>query len=69
MNASMPLRVSSRSYQPHNSPSERTPILAMRCRTSSASERKYAMIISGLPLNRIRSVSSCVAMPTGHVLR
>jgi len=46
---SIPDRALSRSYQPESSLSERTPSCASRLRTSSASERKYAITISGLP--------------------
>ncbi len=47
----------------------RKPSAAMYSRTSSATKKKKLMTCSGLPWNRARSTGSCVATPTGQVLR
>ena len=41
----------------------------MSCRTSSATKKKKLTTCSGWPLKRLRSSGSCVATPTGQVLR
>ena len=41
----------------------------MYCRTCSAMKKKKLMTFSGVPWNLARSAGSCVAMPTGQVLR
>ena len=41
----------------------------MISRTSSATKKKKLTTCSGVPLKRLRSSGSCVAMPTGHVFR
>ena len=41
----------------------------MISRTSSATKKKKLTTCSGVPLKRLRSSGSCVATPTGHVLR
>ena len=41
----------------------------MISRTSSATKKKKLMTCSGLPTKRARSTGSCVATPTGQVLR
>src|ERR1035438_7493766 len=47
----------------------RKPIWAMYCRTCSAMKKKKLMAFSGVPRNLARNAGSCVAMPTGQVLR
>ena len=49
--------------------SARTPSCAISSRTSSATNRRYWTTCSGVPAKRRRSSGSCVAMPTGQVLR
>ena len=49
--------------------SVRKPIAAISSRTSSATKKKKLMTCSGRPLKRLRSTGSCVATPTGQVLR
>ena len=41
----------------------------MSSRTSSATKKKKLMTCSGWPVKRLRSTGSCVATPTGQVLR
>ena len=41
----------------------------MNSRTSSATKKKKLMTCSGWPVKRLRSTGSCVATPTGQVLR
>ncbi len=55
--------------RPISSSIERTPSEAMISRTSSATKKKKLTTCSGRPLKRLRSSGSCVAMPTGQVLR
>ena len=62
-------RVSSRSTRPTISSTVRKPSFAIRSRSSSARRKKKLTTCSGWPLNRARSSGSCVAMPTGQVLR
>ena len=45
------------------------PIAAMISRTSSATKKKKLITCSGWPTKRLRSSGSCVATPTGQVLR
>mmetsp|Transcript_15753 Transcript_15753/g.50787 ORF Transcript_15753/g.50787 Transcript_15753/m.50787 type:complete len:292 (+) Transcript_15753:1056-1931(+) len=59
----------SMSARPTISSIERKPMLAMWPRTSSARWKKKLTTCSGLPANFARSSGSCVAMPTGQVLR
>ena len=49
--------------------SVRKPSVAISSRTSSAMNLKKFCTNSGLPLKVLRSSGSCVAMPTGQVLR
>ena len=49
--------------------SARSPSCAMILRASSATKKKKLTTCSGLPANFCRSSGSCVAIPTGHVLR
>ncbi len=59
----------SRSTRPIASSSERRPSEARISRTSSATKKKKLTTCSGVPLKRLRSSGSCVAMPTGQVFR
>ena len=53
----------SRSTRPIASSSERRPSEARISRTSSATKKKKLTTCSGVPLKRLRSSGSCVAMP------
>src|SRR6185369_4318804 len=66
---SMPFLMSSRSLRPIRSSNLRMPSCAMIWRTSSATKKKKLTTCSGLPANFLRSTGSCVATPTGQVLR
>src|ERR1035437_10230941 len=57
------------STRPTISSKLRKPIWAMYCRTCSAMKKKKLMAFSGVPRNLARNAGSCVAMPTGQVLR
>ena len=59
----------SRSTRPIASSSERRPSEARISRTSSATKKKKLTTCSGVPLKRLRSSGSWVAMPTGQVFR
>ena len=63
------VRAPSRSTRPIASSSLRSPSEARISRTSSARKKKKLTMCSGVPAKRLRSSGSCVAMPTGHVLR
>ena len=65
----MPFFVSSRSARPIRSSNLRMPSCAMILRASSATKKKKLTTCSGLPANFLRSTGSCVATPTGQVLR
>ncbi len=54
---------------PVASESERKPAAARYWRTSSATKNMKLITCSGRPLKRRRSTGSCVATPTGQVLR
>ncbi len=60
---------SSRSTRPTISSTVRKPSSAMISRSSSATNIMKLTTCSGLPSNFLRSSGSCVAMPTGQVLR
>ena len=66
---SLACRASSMSTRPTISSKLRKPICAMYCRTCSAMKKKKLTTFSGVPWNFARSAGSCVAMPTGQVLR
>ena len=68
-NARSPRRMSSICIWPIISLNVRKPSLAMISRTSSATKKKKLMTCSGWPAKRLRSTGSCVATPTGQVLR
>ena len=61
--------MSSRSMRPIMSFMVRKPNSAMISRTSSAMNVKKLTTCSGCPVNRLRSLGSCVATPTGQVFR
>ena len=65
----MASRASSRSTRPTISSTVRKPSCAMISRSSSAMNIMKLTTCSGLPSNFLRSTGSCVAMPTGQVLR
>jgi hypothetical protein len=65
----MPFFMSSRSARPISSSKVRMPSCAMIVRASSATKKKKLTTCSGLPANLRRSTGSCVATPTGQVLR
>ena len=65
----MPRRVSSRSARPIISSKLRKPSCAISLRASSATKKKKLTTCSGWPAKRLRSTGSCVATPTGQVLR
>src|SRR5215475_3132102 len=62
-------RLSSICICPTISAKVRKPINAISSRTSSATKKKKLITCSGLPMKRLRSTGSCVATPTGQVLR
>ncbi len=65
----MPFLVSSRSARPIRSSNLAMPSCAMIWRASSATKKKKLTTCSGRPVNLARSTGSCVATPTGQVLR
>ena len=68
--AGSPVRLwRSRSVRPTASSSVRRPRRARSSRTSSATKRRYASTISGVPANFARSSGRWLAIPTGHVSR
>ena len=62
-------RMSSRSTRPTISSTVRKPSCAISSRISSATKKKKLITCSGRPVKRARSTGSCVATPTGQVLR
>ena len=55
--------------RPISSSKRRTPSEAMSSRASSATMKRNVTTCSGVPRKRRRSSGSCVAIPTGQVLR
>ncbi len=62
-------RISIRSARPTISSTVLKPSSAMCSRTSCATKRMKFTTCAGSPAKRSRSSGSCVAIPTGHVLR